>query len=113
MNPQRIARIVFDAEPEPRWEVGPWLVYGWRWDQEEVCHPEWRRPTVPNPHYRVSHTVCRWLVSAVGFSLGYFPTTRAAKAAAAASGVVVCEIDIQKRCETTDTVVYLAAGPND
>ncbi len=102
-----------DAEPEPRWVVGPWPVYGWRWDQEEVCHTEWRRPTVPNPHYHVHETVCRWLVRAGGFSLGFFPTATRARAAAAASGVFAGEIDIQKRCETTDTVVYLVPGPYD
>lgn len=107
------SRYFPNAEPEPRWVVGPWPVYGWRWDQEEVCHTEWRRPTAPNPHYHVPETVCRWLVRAGGFSLGYFPTTRAARAFAAGTGVGAGEIDIQQRCHTEDIVVYLIPGPYD
>ena len=102
-----------DAEPEPRWEVGPWPIYSWRWEQEEVCRTEWKRPTVPNPHYHVNKTVCRWLVRAGSFSLGFFPTATAARAAAAGLGVAAGEFNIQQRCDTEDTVVYLLPGPYD
>ena len=94
-----------DAEPEPRWVIGPWPVYGWRWESVESCSWEWVDVSRPQAHSHISKEICKWLVRAGGFILGVAPTRLAARVIASAAGVSFGEINLVEKCEIKESII--------
>ncbi len=96
-----------DAEPEPRWEIGPWPIYGWRWEQFETCEIRWEATRTIRPHHHVTQTQCEWALRVGGVLVALYGSGAAARAAGAAMALTTgTSWDVHEVCKTEDIIVW-------